>query len=180
MLKLIVRLTEGFDEVTNQFVDGDTIELQFEHSLFSLSKWESSVKKPFLGRGEKTPEETYQYIQAMCLTPEISPEVFLKLSPENIDQINEYIGDKMSATFFNDKGIRPSREIITAEIIYYWMSALGVPIECQHWHLNRLLAFIKVCNEKQRAPSKKKLTASDMAERSARNQQRKAALGTTG
>lgn len=179
MLELTVVMSELYDNVDEQFVN-ETVTIQLEHSLVSLSKWESFFKKPFLGKESKTTEETLWYIEAMNLTPEIPPEVFQKLSSENVDSVNRYVSDKMTATWFTERANeRPTREIITAEIIYYWMISLNVPFECQHWHLNRLLTLVKVCNQKN-APSKKMSRRDAVAQNRSLNAQRKAAMQTSG
>jgi hypothetical protein len=180
MLRITVPGVEHFDDSTQEFITRGDVVLELEHSLASLSKWESKYEKPFLGDSEKTMEEILGYIKAMTLTPEVPEEVFHKLSEENFTAINEYIDAKMSATWFHDAQPAPrSRDIITAEIIYYWMITFQIPFECESWHLNRLFTLIRVCNIKQSKP--KKMSRSEMAARNRElNAQRKSQLGTRG
>lgn len=178
MLKITIPLSESYNEESNEFVvDGVNIEL--EHSLVSLSKWESFFEKSFLATKDKTTEEVLWYIKAMVTTPEVPEAILSRLSEKNIEEINNYINAKMTATWFSDSGKTASREIITAEIIYYWMISLNIPFECQHWHLNRLITLIQVCNRKN-APAKK-MSRSEIAKKQRElNAQRKAELGTSG
>lgn len=180
MLKITVGAEDAFDEKTQEFVNIGGVELQLEHSLVSLSKWESEFEKPFLGTDEKTPEELIGYVKAMTLTPDVPEEVFQRLSPENFNQINAYINARMSATWFNDHpGAPKSRETVTSELIYYWLTVFQIPFEVETWHLNRLFTLIRVCNVKSAKP--KKMSRSEIAERNRRlNEQRRAQLGTKG
>ena len=155
MLSIIIYDDELWDEEKEQFIPAKEHKLQLEHSLISISKWESKFKKVFLSSKEKTAEETLYYIKCMTLTQNVSDKVYEKLSLDNIKSINEYIDDPMTATFFSDKQIKKNgREIITSEIIYYWMISFNIPFECQKWHLNRLLTLLKVC-DLQNAPKEK-------------------------
>lgn len=155
MLQITIPDREQFDEIKQEFVYVKGQTLQLEHSLISLSKWESKWCKSFFIKGEKTPEETIDYIKCMTLTKNVDPELYNYLTKENIDQILKYIDAPMTATTFHeDKTNSTSRERITSELIYYWMIALNIPFECQKWHLNRLLTLIRVCNIKNQPPKK--------------------------
>ena len=171
MLQIIIPavVDEEFDEDNNEFIYKTVSKeqtLQLEHSLVSLSKWESKWCKPFLSKQDKTDEEILDYIKYMTLTQNVNPDVYKRLTDSNIAQINAYINAPMTATTFskdNSKG--GAREIVTAELIYYWMIALNIPFECRKWHLNQLLTLIKVCNIKNSPPKKmsKRQTASQYA-----------------
>lgn len=181
MLRITISPPEQWDEVNNLFVYIKPQTLQLEHSLVSLSKWESKWEKPFLStKQEKTREETIDYIKCMTLTQNVNPEIYQYLTNENIQQINKYIEAPMTATTFSDNhGNKRGREKITAELIYYWMIVQNIPFECQKWHLNRLLTLIHVCSAKN-APPKKMSNREIMARNSRLNEARKKALHTKG
>jgi hypothetical protein len=180
MLTIIVPGVEMFDDKSQEFVTRDDVTLELEHSLASLSKWESKYERPFLGEIEKTNEEIFDYIKLMTVTPDVPEEVYSKLSENNLTEINDYIESKMTATWFSEApGAPKSRDVITAELIYYWMIVFNIPFECEHWHLNRLFTLIRVCNIKQSKP--KKMSRGEVAARNRElNAQRRAQLGTKG
>ena len=156
MLQIIVPAIELWDEQKQEFVSRKEQTLQLEHSLVSLSKWESKWCKPFLGKTEKTDEEVRDYIRCMTITQNVNPDIYNYLTAENIRQIDEYIQAPMTATTFpQERNVRGSIQVVTAEVIYHWMIALQIPIEFQKWHLNRLLAQIRTCNIMNQPPKKR-------------------------
>lgn len=180
MLQVTVPGYEWFDERTNRFGETKTVTLQLEHSLVSVARWESKWKKPFLGRGKKTREQLVDYIRCMTITQHVDPMVYRGISDDIIRQVNTYIEDSMTATWFNEKdNPQFNQKAITAEIIYYWMISLNIPFECQKWHLNRLMTLIRVCNIKN-SGTKTKRSRSSPEERMALNRARRKQLGSRG
>lgn len=154
MIDIIIPESEQFDERTMQFTYSKEQKLTLEHSLIAISKWESKFEKPFLS-SEKTTEEVLDYIKCMTITQNVSPETYLRLSAKNLEDIQKYIEAPMTATTFKKIEKRGGKkEIITAELIYYWMIAFNIPFECQKWHLNKLLTLIEVCARKNEPPKK--------------------------
>jgi hypothetical protein len=180
MLIIKVAGVDSFDDNTQEFITQGGTFLELEHSLASLSKWESIHQKPFLGKESKTSEEIISYVKCMNLNNDFPEELFHRLSIENVEEISQYIDAKMSATWFSDQpGAPRTHEVITSELIYYWMTIFSIPFECDRWHLNRLFTLIRVCNTKQAKP--KKMSRAEIAQRNRElNAQRKAQLGTTG
>lgn len=179
MLQIVIPPTEMWDEEKEEFVKTKKQVLNLEHSLLSLSKWESKWKKSFLGKTEKTPEEMADYIRCMTIGKVEDPTVYSALTEEQVNEINDYISDPMTATTFRETNQRPNNEVITSELIYYWMIALNIPPEYQKWHLNRLLTLVRVCTIKNQPP-KKRSTRQIMTENAALNAARRKALGTKG
>lgn len=171
---------EMYDEQTEEFVYTKPTTLTLEHSLLSISKWEAKWHKPYLSREEKTREELVDYIRCMSLSSNVDPIIYRTLNRAVIDKIVEYIKDPMTATTISSSNKKPSREIVTSELIYYWMTALNIPFEpCQKWHLNRLLMLIEVASIKSQPP--KKMPKSEVMRRnSALNAARRAKHGTRG
>lgn len=170
----------GWDDEKQEFVDPKTVTIQLEHSLVSISKWESKWCKPFWSKTEMTTEETIDYVRCMTVTRNVSEEVYKYLTNQNIEQIREYIAAPMTATWFSeDKNKGRSSEQVTSELIYYWMIALGIPSEYEKWHLNRLLTLIRVCNVKN-APPKKMSKRDIMSRNAALNAARRNSLNTKG
>lgn len=179
MLKLTIVQPELYNDVLNEFIPSKLYKIQLEHSLVSLSKWESNWKKPFLSNDEKTLEETIDYIKCMTITQNVPDDVYNYISDYQYTQILDYIHSEKTATTFTNHKSTGRREIITSELIYYWMITLNIPFECQKWHLSRLLTLINVCNIKNSPP--KKMSKQEIAKRNADlNAMRKKSLGTQG
>lgn len=180
MLKITTVPREFFNDSTQEFLTVPSAELVLEHSLISIWKWESKWKKSFLNTAKLTDEELADYVRCMTIGKEAPLEVYKYLSPKTLRQIQQYMDEPMTATTFKDnKGRSPKREIITAELIYYWMIEAGIPFECEKWHLNRLLALICVCNIK--GSSGKKMSKRDIMKQNAElNAARRKAMGSKG
>ena len=180
MLKITIAAEEFYDETTEKFSSVGGIDLELEHSLISLSKWESEFEKPFLTAGTKTNEEVLSYVKMMILTSDFPPEIVSRFTSDDLEKVNAYIDSKQSATTFNNTlQSRGRGETITAELIYYWMVTFNIPFECELWHLNRLFALIRICNLKNSKP--KKMSKSEIAARNRQlNAERRQQLGTTG
>ena len=184
MLPITIPPFSFFDERTEEFIEVDKpTHLQLEHSLLSISKWESKWHKPFIGNSltkPKTNEELIDYIRCMTLNQKVDPQVYLGITSDNLKRVTAYIEDSMTAATFSDEHNKKfSTEIITAETIYYWMVTLKIPFECQKWHLNRLIALIKYVSKKQQPP--KKVPKGEFArKRRSLNKARKAKYHTHG
>ena len=180
MLRITIPATELWDEDKEEFIITKEQTLQLEHSLVSLSKWESKWNKPFLSKDAKTEEEELDYIKCMTITQNVDPNVY-NFMPLNVrEEIKEYINAPMTATWFSeDKTSKSSSEQITSELVYYWMIAQNIPFECEKWHLNRLLTLIKVCNIKSQPPKKMGKKAI-MSRNAALNAARRKQLNTKG
>lgn len=180
MLKITIPSMSLWNDELQEFIDVKECTLVLEHSLISVSKWESKWLKPFLSKDAKTREETIDYIRCMTLTQNVDPMVYYSLSNDNINEINKYIESPMSATTIkNDTGVRASREIVTSELIYYWMVAMEIPFECEKWHLNRLMNLIQICSIKNQPPKKMGRKAL-LSQNAALNAARRKRLGTKG
>lgn len=179
MLEITIPEQEAFDESTNSFIKLKGMKLSMEHSLVSIYKWESKWHKPFL-HSTKTNAEVLDYIRCMTITQNVPDDVYYRIPQSEINKIQAYIEDPMTATTFHYLEDRKrKREIVTAEIIYYWMVAANVPFECQKWHLNKLLTLLQVISEKNKPP--KKMSKSQIAKQyAALNAARKAKLHTRG
>lgn len=155
MLQIVVPPGELYDDQHQEFLTMDKEQiLQLEHSLVSISKWEEKWHKAFLGKEDKTTEEIMDYVRCMTLNKNVNPIAYKLLTQKNIEEINNYIQDPMTATTFSNEKRGNNREILTNEIIYYYMIAFGIPSEYQKWHLNKLMTLIKVCDIKNQSPKK--------------------------
>jgi len=185
---IVVKGRELYNEQENKFYSVDETTLVLEHSLIAISKWEARFKKPFLKEGAiSTPDELIFYIKCMTITPQkVDDHVYELITQEQMDEIMQYIADPMTATWFGedkDPKKKRNKEIMTSEVIYYYMTALQIPVEFQKWHLNRLMTLIRVCsikNEEQYG-EKPKMKKGDLLKRNAAlNAQRRAKLHSKG
>ena len=180
MLQLNFPSMELFDEVKQEFIYIKQQDLQLEHSLVSISKWEAKWHKPFFSTSEKTLDEIQDYVRCMTITQNVNPNIYLRMSREMYEKIKNYLDEPMTATWFSkDQRVRSNREIITAEIIYYWMITYNIPLDFQKWHINRLLTLIRVCSIKNSDP--KKMSKKEVLSRQkALNAARRKKLNTSG
>jgi len=180
MLTIVIEAMDLFDEESNTFSRSEEIVMEMEHSLLSLSKWESKYQKPFLTKDEKSKKEIFDYLKAMVVTPGVDLDALYTLPNEKLIQIQEYIDSKESATTFGElPDHRGPNEVITSELIYFWMFSFQIPIQCETWHLNRLFSLIRIFGIKNSKP--KKMSAQEVAMRNREiNEQRRRELGTRG
>lgn len=180
MLQITVPGVELYDEKNEEFIYTEERTLQLEHSLVSLSKWESKWCKPFISKDNKTTEEVVDYVRCMTITQNVEPDVYTRITEQQYDEIERYINAPMTATTFKEGRLgKKSGGIVTNEIIYYWMVSLGISKEYEEWHLNRLLTLIRVCNEKN-APQKKMSRSEIMKNNAALNAARRQKLNSKG
>lgn len=180
MLSITIPARELYDERINEFVYEREQTLELEHSLLSLSKWESKWCKPFLGKEPLTHEQTIDYVRCMTLTRNVDPTVYDRLTNGNIKDIEQYIEAPMTATWFPKEGKgKNNGQQVTNELIYYWMVALQIPFECEKWHLNRLFTLIKVCNAENK-PKKKMSRQEVLSQNAALNAARRKKLNSKG
>lgn len=180
MLKITIPASTLWDEGKEEFIDiRKETNIQLEHSLVSISKWESKYCKSFFKKQKKTKEEILDYIRFMTITQNVPEEAYYALTASNFKEIEKYIEAPMTATVFSANNGGGTREVLTSELIYYWMIALQIPFECQKWHINRLLTLIRVCSIKNTPP--KKMSKKELMRRNANlNELRKKQLNTKG
>lgn len=155
MLEISINENELFDENTNRFIKIPQTRIELEHSLISISKWESQTHKRFFSTKDMTPEEKLQYIKCMTITKNVNPNAYYGLTRRDFKKISEYINDPMTATTFSkSNNQKPGSEQVSSELVYYWMTELNIPWEAEKWHINRLLTLIKVCSIKRQPPKK--------------------------
>jgi len=167
VLDIVIPAQEYFNEETNTFSYDKAITLRMEHSLISISKWESKWHRAFLSKKERTPEETLDYFRCMIVN-QVDPNVVDRLTAENVSQIIDYINEPMTAVYIppSPDDAPRGRDTTTSELLYYYMITLGIPFECEKWHLNRLLSLMHVCEIKNAPP--KKMSKAAIAKRNQR------------
>lgn len=181
MLTLELPAQELYDPRKREFLTTEPVTLSMEHSLLSITKWESKWKKPFLKSASKLKREEFlDYARCMTINRNVDAKVFLGLRKEDADAIVAYIDDPMTATWFREeKNGKTSGRVITNELIYYWMTVYSIPFECEKWHLNRLMTLIRVCDAES-APKKKMSKRQTAQQYKALNDARRKASGSRG
>lgn len=191
MLEITIPYNELYDEDSNIITEIPETTLILEHSLVSISKWESKWNFAFLSKRAKTQEQSLDYIRCMTLNDKVNPNVYQGLTQKNVSDIYEYINLPMSATYLQKDDSPPGKDVVTSELIYYWMVSLQIPFECANWHINRLLTFIRLCDIKNEAALNNKpgkrgrrhnrmMSSEKLRQRAALNEQRLKQYGTTG
>lgn len=181
MITIKIPEREFFNQDRNEFVYIKEQKITMEHSLRSVAKWESKWHRPFLSKTDKkTDEELIDYLRCMTLTKNVDPNAYYAIPQDEMNRISSYMEDPMTATTIKeDSRAKSNRSIVTAEILYYDMTALNIPFECDKWHLNRLLILIEVCSEKNKP--KKKIPKRDLMNRNrSLNAARRKKLGSSG
>lgn len=179
MLELMIAGGEFYDESLEMFIEVKPAILRLEHSLVSISKWESIWKEPFLTQKEKSERQTIDYLKCMTVGQNVDPMLYRCITPRQMKEIEEYISDEKTATTFHERGGPPNRQVITSELIYFWMAQYNIPFECQKWHLSRLLTLIRIASIKN-APDKKMSRQAILSQNKALNDARRKALKTKG
>lgn len=179
MLTITITAAEQYDEVRNEFVASVEKVLQLEHSLLSLSKWESKYKTRFIGHTMNDANQVLDYIRMMCVTPNVDPNFVLGLTKEMSEQIRVYIQTEHTGTTINEVKTPRSSEAVSSELIYYWMTVYNIPFTCETWNLSRLLMLIRICSIKQEKP-KKMSRAEALSRQRSLNAQRRAQYNSSG
>jgi len=179
-IKITIPEQEFFNEENNEFITVKETNLTLEHSLVSISKWESKWHIPYLGKNEKTPEQAIDYLRCMTITQNVNPEIYNYIPMDEVLRIKEYIEDPMTATTITkQEGKGRSRKVLTSELIYFYMFSYNIPVEMEKWHLNRLLMLIDVFNEENK-PKKKMSKQQVMSRNATLNAARRAQLNSLG
>lgn len=172
---------EAYDESTGKFITVKKQTLVLKHTLVSISKWESIFKKPFISDKQMSIEELQEYIKCMTLTQNVDPNVYKVIPNDILNEIVMYMNDPMSATWFSDNAPKQAKtgEVVTSELVYYWMTALNIPMACEKWHFNRLMTLIRIAGEKNQPP--KKMSKNDILKQNrALNAKRRAKMRSRG
>lgn len=179
-IKINIPSQELFDESTGEFIKIDETNIVLEHSLVSISKWESKWHIPYLNNKEKTVEQAVDYLRCMTITQNVNKDIYKYIPESEIKRLDEYINDPMTATTITkQEGKGGSRKVLTAEVIYFYMLSYNIPADFDKWHLNRLLTLIEVFNEENK-PKKKMSTQQAISRYASLNAARRAKLHSAG
>ena len=156
VLDLYIPGREFWNSELQEFIYTKDITLHLKHSLVSLTRWEQHYKRRFLDDGPKNEEEYRFYIQCMTLNKDVDPLVYTVLQEDDIKKVTDYLHDSMTATTLpKQNNNRSNSEKLSSELIYYYMSALNIPFECEKWFLNNLIILISIASIKNNPQEKK-------------------------
>lgn len=156
VLDLYVPGKEFWNSELQEFIYTKDITLHLKHSLVSLTRWEQHYKRRFLDDGPKNEEEYRFYIQCMTLNKDVDPLVYTVLQEDDMKKVTDYLHDSMTATTLpKQNNNRTNSEKLSSELIYYYMSALNIPFECEKWFLNNLIILISIASIKNNPQEKK-------------------------
>ena len=174
MITITISDIELYDNTSEEFVTAKGGVFRFEHSLESITKWESEWEIPFLN-AKLTNAQLMHYYQLMCVDEGLTRE---HITPQVVEALSEYMGKTQTATTFQNEGKGDSR-IMTSEVIYAMMAAAQVPFECERWNIHKLLVLLRVISANN-APPKKMSRDEILAQNARLNRERKAKMNTKG
>ena len=173
-LLLHVKENHGWDYARQEFIDVAEQDVELEHCLLAIARWESKWKTPFFV-DHLSAEQWTDYIGFMALdVPDF--RFAYSLSNEQIKEVIDYIQTPQTATWFSEENKSGKKEQLTTELVYYYMAQVPLPFElCERWHFSRLMSILRIAGIKSQ-PEKKMSFNQIAAQNRALNAARKAKI----